>query len=364
MAEDGFNLLVQEHTALVLPRNLKSALSNYDLIIKQQKFEQETFNCGVCLKPRKGAICHRLELCGHVFCVECLQGYYNDCIREGNISCVKCLVPDCEKQSTALTPLVGESKQSKKRDRTLKPSELLQIALDKEIVQRYTRLRRQRRIESNRNTIYCPRKWCQGPSRLAHRHRRRNSTSDSDASDNEKDSFLVYDPDDPQSPRPPPSERLAICTACTFAFCLVCRSSWHGFYVPCPPPPSVASDVAVSVAAAMDKATRAYITEHTAVCPGCSARCQKESGCNRMVCRRCGTVFCYLCSRPIEGHFLEHFQPGKPCARRLWVLSEGDNGEELELFWDPHTGNGEVLKQLFAEEPKEAPSVRAVRWRQ
>ena len=360
MAEDGFNLITQERNALVLPQNLKAALLDYDLKVKQQKFEQGTFNCGVCLEPKKGVICYCLKLCGHVFCVECLQGYYSNCIMEGNISSVKCLAPDCEKQSTISAPVLGENGRSKRKNRTLKPSELIQIPLDQEIVQRYTRLREQRRVESNRNTIYCPRKWCRGPSRLA--HRQRNSSSDSDVSDDEDGTSPVYDPDDPQSVRPPLSERLAICTACNFAFCIVCQTSWHGFHVSCPLPPE--APAIPGVAAAMDKATKAYLLEHTAICPGCSARCQKRSGCNKMTCFRCKMSFCYLCSKPLEVSYRSHFRTGQRCDQQLFSLRDGDSGEELELFWDPHFGDGEVLGQLFAEASKEDTSARAARgWR-
>lgn len=342
MAENGFGLFTQERSALILPQSLKSALLNYDLGAKRQKFEQETFNCEVCLETKKGIKCHRLKLCGHVFCVECLQGYYNDCITDGKIWSVKCLALDCE------------GKRGKKKDITLEPSELLRIPLNQEIVQRYSRLKEQRRLESNRNTIYCPRKWCQGPSRLA--HRRRDSSSDSDASEN---AFSpAYDPNDPQSARPPPSERLAICSICTFAFCLVCQTSWHGFYVPCPLP-SEAHEI--PGAATMDKATRAYLAEHTAACPGCSARCQKSSGCNKMTCDRCKVTFCYLCSKPLEGSYFEHFRTGKQCGQRLFALRDGDSGEEHELFWDPHAGDGETLARLFAEASIQVPSIRAGR---
>ena len=357
MAENGFDF-TQERTALMLPKNLKSALLNYDVRSKRQKFEQTTFICGVCLEPKKGNVCHRLNLCGHVFCVECLQGYYENCIVEGNIPSVVCLAPDCEEQSATIAPTLRDNERRKKKDRTLEPSELLQIPLDQKTVERYTRLRHQRRIESNKNTIYCPRKWCQGPSHLA--HRRQNSSSDSDASDNENDFSPAYNPNDPQSVRPPPSERLAICTVCTFAFCIVCKTSWHGPYVPCSPP---RDPTLPGIAAAMDKATKAYIVEHTSVCPGCSACCQKSFGCNVMTCYRCKKRFCYLCSTLIEKSYWDHYASGQRCAKRLLVDWMGDNGEGHELVWDPHAGDGETLVHLFAEAPKEESSVRVGRGR-
>ncbi|KAI6083405.1 hypothetical protein F4821DRAFT_194125 [Hypoxylon rubiginosum] len=41
---------------------------------------QETFDCGICLDPKKGAACHQMLDCNHVFCVQCLQDFYNNAI--------------------------------------------------------------------------------------------------------------------------------------------------------------------------------------------------------------------------------------------------------------------------------------------
>jgi E3 ubiquitin-protein ligase RNF14 len=105
-AERGFDL----GSPLKVPQDLKILLLDFDSKTKREKFEQETFDCGICLvgsytgcascaeslylpdvEPKKGSACHRMLLCAHVFCVECLQDFYNTCITEGDITNVKCL---------------------------------------------------------------------------------------------------------------------------------------------------------------------------------------------------------------------------------------------------------------------------------
>ena len=311
-AEDGFGLVPQSGSALVLRQDLEVQLLDFDLNMKRQKFERETFDCGICLEPKKGAVCHRLQLCRHVFCIECLQDFYNNCITEGDITQVKCLTPNCEKETPR--PLESGARRKRKIDRTLDPSELLQIPIEQEKVQRYIMLKKKKRLESNKNTIYCPRKWCQGPARTG---KRRNDDENSDSDDNNE--VQNYDPNANQEALPPPNERLAICEDCSFAFCRVCKISWHGEFQHCFP----RKQYEISVE---EKASEDYLRLHSTLCPTCNARCQKTMGCNHMICFQCKTHFCYLCSAWLDAdnpyvHFNTKWQQ---CYQRLWELEGGD----------------------------------------
>ena len=305
------------------PRETIVSLLDFDLKARRSKFENGTFDCGICLgdsicesivhvtdvisEPKKGTACHRLQLCSHVFCLDCLQDFYSSCINEGDVGAVKCLAPDCsgdpcaQDEKTLRTPT----------DQTLEPSELLQIQLPQEAVQRYITLKRKKALESDRNTIYCPRQWCQGPAR--HKLTDPNYISQANSED--------------PPPLPKPSERLAICIDCTFAFCLVCKASWHGEYFACFP----RSQFEVS---AEEKASEDYILLHTQACPTCDARAQKTHGCNHMICFKCDTHFCYLCGSYLEkGNPYEHFNNRKnSCYMRLWELERGDDGEIGHAF--------------------------------
>ena len=234
------------------------------------------------IEPKKGSACHRLRLCSHVFCIACLQDFYNSAITEGDVSQVKCLDPSCAKQlneaATAQPPSEVQHRRRRKRNYTLDPSELLQIALTEDSVQRYVKLKRKKLLEANRSVVYCPRPWCQGPART--------KALDPDALDIESDSesedgksatkVQTYDSNADVSTFPPPAERLAICTNCSYAFCLVCKVSWHGEFANCFPrrPYELSAE---------EKASKAYLELHSTPCPTCESRCQKTLGCNHML---------------------------------------------------------------------------------
>ncbi|PGG97218.1 hypothetical protein AJ79_09301 [Helicocarpus griseus UAMH5409] len=346
LAERSFDLSADPKEPLVLSRDLKVALMDFDMKTEREKFEQGTFECGVCLEPKKGTVCHRMLLCSHVFCVPCLQGFYNSCIKEGDVTSVKCLAPDCGKNPKEAQDGAGEATDprhhKKKKDRTLNPSELLQIPLDREVVQRYVHLKRKRKLESDRTTVYCPRQWCQGAAR-SKRHPKPEDpiNGDPDLSDDEDDENIPapFDPLGAQDQLPPMSQRLAVCEDCSYAFCCVCKKGWHGELAYCYPRGETERSAA-------DKASEAYIQKYTAPCPTCDARCQKAMGCNHMICFKCNTHFCYLCSSWLfESNPYSHFNdPDSKCYMRLWELEEGDDsGPNNNLNWD------RVAAQMAAE---------------
>jgi len=331
-AEDGFGFISGPYPTLELTPELEIPLLDYDLKAKRAKFEQETFECGVCLEPKKGSACHRLLLCTHVFCVACLQDFYNACITEGDVTNVKCLAPNCGKENTTAPPDPARPRKRKRKgDRTLDPSELLQIPLEQETVQRYVKLKRKNLLESDRMTVYCPRQWCQGAAR-SKKHPKPGDTKVEETSDSEDedDQPPAYDPNSGQDKLPPPSERLAICEDCSFAFCKVCKASWHGEFAVCFPRRQYELT-------AEEKASEEYLRKHSTACPTCDARCQKTMGCNHMICFKCNSHFCYLCSAWLAGgNPYKHFNTlWTPCYMRLWELEEGDGvGVDREVVRD------------------------------
>ena len=301
-----------------LPLELKVPILDFTSKAERAEFEQGTFECGVCLEPKKGVNCHRLLHCSHVFCVPCLQDFYNTCITEGDVDGVKCLAPDCSKEQAPESPGISE-KTRKKKDRTLSPSELLEIPLTQETVQRYVFLKRKKKLEADRTTVYCPRKWCQGAARSKRHPKPVDPMSDDfDASD-EEDDRPSFDPLGDEAQLPAVADRLAVCEDCDYAFCCVCKKGWHGELVRCFP----RREAELS---AEEKATEEYLRKYTSACPTCSAPCQKQMGCNHMKCFKCDTHFCYLCSSwLIEDNPYRHFNDiNSGCYNRLWDLEGGD----------------------------------------
>lgn len=196
------------------------------------------------------------------------------------------------------------------------------------MVQRYIKLKRKKRLESDPTTIYCPRQWCQGPARCPNKKSPQEQLEESEANDEPPDPERYrYDRNTNKNLLPPPAERLAICEDCTFAFCQVCKASWHGEFFVCFP----RSQFELT---AEEQASEDYMKLHTQPCPTCDARAQKTHGCNHMICFKCDTHFCYLCGAYLDkGNPYTHYNKTKSgCYMRLWELEGGDGGEIGQAF--------------------------------
>ncbi|KAI3339908.1 RWD domain-containing protein [Ustulina deusta] len=314
-SEDVFGL-VDSKGALEVTPDHKIALLDYDISAKRKAFEKETFECGICLDPKKGSVCHKMVDCEHVFCIQCLQDFYNNAITEGDVAAVTCLAPNCarerEKNATAESSL-----KPRKPKTSINPSELLQIPLDQDLVKRYVMLKHKTKLESDKNTVYCPRSWCQGAAR-SKRHKKPEGFElvDSDEEDDEDMGLL------------------AICEDCGFAFCTRCAQGWHGELNYCLP--KERKDAITEE----EKASLEYLKLHSTPCPTCAAPCQKSHGCNHMRCFRCQTHFCYLCSAWLHpSNPYKHFntQPSgdqiSSCYMRLWEL-EGGDGDDVGIGYE------------------------------
>lgn len=252
---------------LALPASMRAELLAYSKRLKRELFDKETFDCEVCLEPKKGSACYRMERCSHVFCIACLQNYYNNCITEGAVNNVKCMSTECSK------PTAG----GKRRERLLSPKELLQIPLPREQVERYVNIKRKKKMESDPNIMFCPRSWCQGAMR-SKKYPKINDVSQMDASDSEaEDEDGQAQPEVPLGPEKRlvgvrGMDRLAVCEDCTLAFCVVCLSSWHGDFVRCEPRDA-------TQLTEEDQASLNFIMKNTSPCAYCSVPCQKSFGC-------------------------------------------------------------------------------------
>ncbi|KAI1191368.1 RWD domain-containing protein [Nemania serpens] len=308
-SDNVFGLVDSKGTLEVAPDH-KLSLLDYDINAKRKAFEKETFECGICLDPKKGVVCHRMVDCGHVFCVQCLQDFYNNAITEGDIAAVTCLSPNCarDREKNARE----ESSQKGRKLRTfLNPSELLQIRLDPETVKRYVMLKHKTELESDKNTVYCPRPWCQGAAR-SKRHKKPEGLELGDSDDEEDEDTGL----------------LAICEDCGLAFCSRCGQGWHGELNYCIP--KERKDMITEE----EKASLEYLKLHSTPCPTCAAPCQKSHGCNHMRCFRCQTHFCYLCSAWLDpSNPYKHFNTppsgaaSDSCYMRLWELEGGDGND-------------------------------------
>lgn len=211
---------------------------------------------------------------------------------------------------------------------TLPPEELEDLGLSAELVTRYRMLKRKAALDADPKTIYCPRSWCQAPSR--------SSLEEMDKDIGTKDLYLTEQHlelkkaeirggvsedrgDAPTEPEQAPiRERLDVCSSCAYSFCKVCLKGWHGDYVACrrKNAPKTAEEMA----------TDEYLSSAAAQCPTCGAHVIKSYGCNHMLCR-CKTHFCFLCGAYLmAGDPYKHFNSieNERCFMKLWEGEEGD----------------------------------------
>ncbi|KAH7032926.1 RWD domain-containing protein [Microdochium trichocladiopsis] len=325
---DIFGLVSEKGTLEVSPEH-KIAILDYDSAAKRRAFERETFDCGICLEPKKGSACHKMLDCGHVFCVQCLQDFYNNAITEGDIAAVQCLEPSCAKERGTAQMQAANATKKKKPKTFISPSELLQIPLETEMVKRYVKLKHKTELESDKNTVYCPRSWCQGAAR-SKKHRKPEGLEFSNQSDDESETEETTGTAKNKTAADYRNDLLAICEDCGFAFCSRCGQSWHGEFKYCIPKERK------EAITEEEKASLEYVKMHTTPCPTCAAPAQKTQGCNHMLCFRCQTHFCYLCSSWLDpsnpyGHFNTQAD-GKvnSCYMRLWEL-EGGDGQDVGI---------------------------------
>lgn len=327
LADNVFGLAEGSGTLEVKPEH-KIAILDYDISAKREAFNKGTFVCGICLDPKKGLACHRLLDCGHVFCLQCLQDFYNNAITEGDVASVRCLEPNCaENRDKAAQQASGGKRRNPKT--FIIPSELLQMGLDADMVKRYVTLKHKSDLDSDKNTIYCPRTWCQGAAR-SKKHKKPEGLEYIEVSEDESDEGNAEDNKGKQVFSN--LDLLAICEDCSFAFCSRCGQSWHGEFKMCLP--KERKDAITEE----EKASLDYLKMHTTPCPTCAAPCQKTHGCNHMRCFRCKTHFCYLCSAWLSpDNPYQHFniQPDgtrNQCFMRLWEL-EGGDGDDVGIAY-------------------------------
>ena len=287
--------------------------------------------------------------CGHVFCLLCLQDFYGEAIKQGDVNVVRCLGPGCAKAREAQA---ADNKKGRKVTTSVSPGELLAIGLSQDIVSRYVTLKYKKELESDKTTVYCPRKWCDGAA-VSKRHKKPQGLElqEPDADD-------ADDADDETSDKT--DRLLAVCEDCGYAFCTRCRQSWHGEFVRCRP------KIEAEELAEEEKASLEYIQKWTRPCASCDAPAQKTEGCNHMICFRCNTHFCYLCSAWLDPQNpYSHFNRlgANDCYQRLWDL-QGGHGENVDwvegyerrvaMRERPHEEPFEViLAQPAVEEPRE-----------
>lgn len=154
-----------------------------------------------------------------------------------NIDDVKCPEFSC-----------GGNDHRTQRTQLITPRELLRIPIEPPAVQRYISLRRKRKLEADKSTMWCPRKWCQGTA-IGNGHPKMNVAREDvgvkyeevienepalieeqiEPADDSEEAEKVYEAvlkeREAAKERALLASRLQVCEDCSYAFCCLCDCS-------------------------------------------------------------------------------------------------------------------------------------------
>uniref|UniRef100_A0A8C6PBT9 RBR-type E3 ubiquitin transferase n=1 Tax=Nothobranchius furzeri TaxID=105023 RepID=A0A8C6PBT9_NOTFU len=240
--------------SLTPSQKLMSQILIYNAAQKQKVFATTVFDCGVCYTGWLGSECVQLHECGHVFCRACLGEFCKVQINEGNIRGVTCPHDGCTATPTPaqVKSLVGE-----------------------ELFSRYDRLLLQSTLDCMPDVTYCPRTSCS--------------------------SAVILEE----------SGNAAMCSVCSFAFCVKCKKTYHGTkecYVKTKQ--KVKEDIQLDITKRRGLLESRYgrrlllsmetnlceewKSTNTRPCPHCFCPIEKNGGCFMMWCTQCQQQFMWL----------------------------------------------------------------------
>lgn len=271
-------------------------LIEYDHQKKIQLFQSNRFFCEICLLTVCGSECVCVHICGHIYCKLCMQAHVSAKITEGNVTKIECPSSDC---TELLIP------------------GLIQVLVPQTLFERYDQLLLQRTLDGMKDIVRCPRPTC------------------CCVTVREEDSNMV------------------LCPSCKFAFCILCKRTWHGIS-PCKMLPddmmklkecyeSGDDDVRKSmeqqyghrylIRAFQEFDSSKWIKSNTECCPKCRASIEKDHGCNKITCFSCNCHFCWLCNEVLPRHNpYSHYHHGNSsCGGKLFDGEIPDDGEIGEI---------------------------------
>ncbi|EDO47022.1 predicted protein [Nematostella vectensis] len=261
---------------------LIASILEYEKQEKARVFDTSYFTCDVCFSEKPGSMCLAFHNCGHVFCCECMTGYFTVQINDGSVKALTCPTSKCESQAL--------------------PSQVKRV-VSEETFAKYDKFLLQSSLDGMSDITYCPRPDCQSPVLV-----------DSEST-------------------------IGLCPACSFAFCKICRLGYHGVS-PCSIKNSEFRKLRTEYLKATEEeralldqrygrdrlkkvfeevVSEDWVKSNCTKCPSCSYQIQKFDGCNKMTCIKCRANFCWLCRSILltTNPYLHFNKLGSQCFGRL-----------------------------------------------
>ncbi|KAL7295891.1 hypothetical protein TKK_0010935 [Trichogramma kaykai] len=258
-------------------------LIDYNSVRKKIIFRKNFHSCKICFSDKVGENCTQFLPCEHIFCKDCIAGYLEIKIKEGEVSNILCPEDNCSSEVSSIQ---------------------VKDLVSNELFSKYDSLLLSTALDTMTDTIYCPRKVCQYPA--------------------SKES----------------TENMATCPNCFYSFCTFCKSVYHGIN-PCKTIPEEKLKILEEYknGSPEEKAklemqygkkqlqtlldtylSEQWLRENSKDCPKCSTSIEKSDGCNKMSCWKCSCYFCWICLRILDKRFpYAHYRDEKsPCFNLLF----------------------------------------------
>jgi len=219
--------------------------------IREEELKQKTYTCLICFTDLKIEEMYTLDECNHRYCFECLKGFFISKINDGHTRNIHCPQTNCKH-------IIGYAE--------------IKHCVDKHAFDKYEKFLLQATLKDDPNARWCPKPGC-GTAMLIN----------------------------------PRGGSMLICpnATCKFTFCFKCMEEWH----------SDATCEQYKQWKIENNETESrfatWAASHTQNCPKCSAKIEKNGGCNHMTCVQCNHDFCWLCLADYDGG--KHFDVSEGC---------------------------------------------------
>ena len=85
---------------------LLPTILEHNQLQRQRRFECTLYTCDICFMEKLGNLCTEFHPCTHVFCQECIRGYLEVQIADGNVTELHCPYSKCESQASPSQVLI------------------------------------------------------------------------------------------------------------------------------------------------------------------------------------------------------------------------------------------------------------------
>ncbi|CAD7927622.1 unnamed protein product [Amoebophrya sp. A120] len=278
-------------TTLDLPQGLAFQLLENDERKKQAVYRQTPQECPICCTVKAGKDFFSLPSCAHRCCRACLVNLVKVHVNDGALDHIRCMVcppANAEPFDTTLVReiLLGDVETESTFDVLVesgRSSSCDEAAINQALLDKFEAMTLSRALDGMTDIAYCPRCADQKPKP-------------------ETVACIIQE------------DNYCECEKCRLQFCAKCLDVYHPDRAFCEVAPSRAQILSNQGQAAQNRVAEAkslmLINQTSRKCPTCSFAIQKISGCNKMKCENCRTVFCWQCLKVIDSY--DHFRSDNP----------------------------------------------------